>query len=109
MSLSVIRQGDVGLVLSDGATPKGKLKVVPREGGRLILAHGEITGHAHVIDDEAAVLYVDERGELFLSLSRDTILKHEEHTHLSVPKQSGLINVKRQREYSPEAIKPVQD
>ena len=43
------RQGDVGLIpvasLPDGA------KKVPRDKGRIVLAYGEVTGHAHAIYD----------------------------------------------------------
>jgi len=48
------RQGDVLLRrvehIPENVTP------VPRENGRIILAHGEATGHAHAILDEAAEL-----------------------------------------------------
>ena len=43
----MFRQGDV-LVVPVDEIPTG-LKKVPREQGRLVLAHGEATGHAHVV------------------------------------------------------------
>lgn len=49
------RQGDVLVVpaaaVPDGATP------LEREGGRVVLAHGEVTGHAHAISAPKAQLF----------------------------------------------------
>jgi hypothetical protein len=49
------RQGDVLVVpaaaVPDGATP------LEREGGRVVLAHGEVTGHAHAITAPKAQLF----------------------------------------------------
>jgi hypothetical protein len=49
----LIRQGDVLLVPVD-QSPEYKRRL---RSGRLVLAEGEATGHAHVIDDERASLY----------------------------------------------------
>jgi hypothetical protein len=46
----MFRQGDVMIVPVD-AIPEG-LKRVPLEGGRVVLAHGEVTGHAHAVVGE---------------------------------------------------------
>ncbi|MCW1959833.1 MAG: hypothetical protein KIH64_015065 [Mycobacterium sp.] len=47
-----LRQGDVQLqpvsVLPEGCTE------IPAEGNRIVLAHGEVTGHAHAIYDHLA-------------------------------------------------------
>src|SRR3954469_16865394 len=42
------RQGDIWLVRVDEALPVGVIRV-PREGGRVVLARGEATGHAHAV------------------------------------------------------------
>ena len=49
MSQTHYRQGDV-LILRVNSVPDG-LKVEPRDNGRVILAYGEVTGHAHAIAD----------------------------------------------------------
>jgi hypothetical protein len=46
--LPMMRQGDVGLQQIN-TLPAG-LKEVPLDKGRVILAYGEVTGHAHAID-----------------------------------------------------------
>jgi hypothetical protein len=50
-----LRQGDVLLVpIAPSRIPAGR--VVPRDRGRIVLAYGEVTGHAHAIDSATAVL-----------------------------------------------------
>ncbi len=44
---SIIRQGDV-LLVPISAIPPGCTDVA-LEGGRIVLMHGEVTGHAHAI------------------------------------------------------------
>jgi hypothetical protein len=101
-----IRQGDVLLVrVSDAddervAPRMRRLADVPREAGRLVLAEGEATGHAHAIDDESARLVSDgEAEELYLLVygSRPVWLQHDEHDPLEIP--PGIYQVVRQREY----------
>jgi hypothetical protein len=92
----LIRQGDLLLV------PVEELPRSLRDSdrGRLVLAEGEATGHAHVVDDERATLH---RGwwETYLQVegSQPVLLLHEEHDPLAVA--PGLYEVRRQREYEP--------
>lgn len=46
------RQGDILLVRVEKLP--GKLKSIERENGRVVLAHGEATGHAHSVSHPAA-------------------------------------------------------
>jgi len=108
-----IRQGDVLLVRLE-QTPEAFLKEsgrrvdhVQREHGRLVLAEGEATGHAHVIESPDAELVREdeellgpgEAAELFLLVHgvEAVPLVHEEHESLTVP--PGVYRVVRQREY----------
>ncbi len=99
------RQGDVLIVpLSTAPAKPGDL--VDREGGRVVLAHGEVTGHAHAIRSKSAKLFAsgDKRT---LVASKPVVIEHEEHDPITLPK--GAYQVIRQREYSPEAIRNVAD
>lgn len=102
------RQGDV-LIERVGLLPKDAKKIA-RENGRVVLAHGEVTGHAHAITDKQCDLFASERnpGVTFLEI-RDAVaaLKHDEHATISLA--PGTYRVTRQREYSPEAIRNVAD
>jgi hypothetical protein len=94
----LIRQGDLLLV------PIAELPERAREGrrGRLVLAEGEATGHAHVVDDDRASLHRHPwSSDLYLSVVGDepVFLVHEEHDPLALT--PGVYEVRRQREYVP--------
>jgi hypothetical protein len=102
------RQGDV-LIIPVKNIPRG-LEKVPREAGRAVLAHGEVTGHAHAIKDDRAALFSDPKlAAIFMHVSGDgpVALEHDEHDTIQVP--PGNYRVVRQREYSPGAIRNVAD
>lgn len=103
------RHGDVFLrevaEIPTGATP------LKRDRGRVVLAYGEVTGHAHAFGrGSRAVLFRDDGsgGRRFLEVSLGGAdLKHEEHTTIAVPE--GRFEVVQQREYSPKAARNVAD
>jgi hypothetical protein len=102
------RQGDV-LIVPVKELP-AKLEPVQREHGRIILAHGEVTGHAHAIKDQKAALFRDPKlAAIFMNVSADgpVALEHEEHGTISIP--PGNYQIVRQREYHPEEIRRVED
>ena len=102
--MSIYRQGDV-LVRKVRAIP-AKASEAPREGGQIVLAHGEVTGHKHAISSEHATLYVE--GLLrYLRVVKPVALHHEEHTEIKLP--PGKYQIVIQREYTPAAIRNVAD
>lgn len=99
------RQGDV-FIRRVRSLPKER-RELPRENGRVVLAHGEATGHAHAISAPNVSLF-DAGGRTFLSIGVDTVaLEHEEHSTIDLP--AGDYEVVRQVEYTPEAIRRVAD
>lgn len=104
----MFRQGDV-LIIPVAAMPTGLAKI-KRENGRVVLAHGEVTGHAHAIADKRAALFRDPKlAAIFMHVTGDepVALEHEEHGTIAIP--PGDYEVRRQREYSPEEIRNVAD
>lgn len=74
----------------------------------LILAHGELTGHAHRVTPAVGARLLRSPDSLFLEISADgKQAVHEEHA--SIPLPQGFYRVWRQREYSPEEIRIVRD
>lgn len=103
---TMYRQGDVLLFRVDGELP-ATATPVEREQGRIVLAHGEVTGHAHAIDAREAQLFAVGAIERLLRVTKKVTLKHEEHTHIDLP--MGIYRVVIQREYHPEEIRNVAD
>lgn len=102
---TLYRQGDV-LIELIGEMPDG-LVPVERDQGRVILAYGEVTGHAHAIAEPDVELFtredMTEMEGRFLRVEREAHLRHEEHATITLP--PGMYRVKRQREYAP--VEPV--
>lgn len=104
-----------------------------RESGRIVLAHGESTGHAHEVVGAGpelngippAQFFEEPGGRRVLLVDKTCVLTHQEHGAITLdpasPEQvrqgdvlltpigAGAWEVTRQREYSPEAIRNVAD
>jgi hypothetical protein len=105
--MNIYRQGDVLIIRDDSARPG---EPIERENGRVVLAHGELTGHAHAIKVRGCYLYRCEGSEVDRVLkvtSRLVALEHEEHDTIMLP--HGTYRVRIQRKYAPEANRNVQD
>ena len=98
-----LRQGDVLLVPTDDDLP-AEARPLSRTGGRVVLAEGEATGHAHAIRSSAATLVAAD-GERYLRVAAPVTLDHEEHAALQVA--PGVYRVVIQREYVPPEVSPV--
>lgn len=100
----MFRQGDV-LVVPVSAIPQD-VTPIPRENGRVILAHGEVTGHAHAFAEDGVEMLMS-NGVEFLKVDRVSELMHEEHHTIEFA--PGAFKIVHQREYTPEALRPVAD
>jgi hypothetical protein len=95
--MQAYRQGDVS-IMAVNQIPKQARKVR----GELVLARGEVTGHAHKIVEGQAFLFRVATGLLYLRvLSEFAKLYHEEHEDIILPK--GEYEIRRQREFDPLA------
>jgi hypothetical protein len=101
------RQGDV-LIRPVAEIPEA-LRPVPRDKGRVILAYGEVTGHAHVVLGEVEFLAqdLDEMAARFLRVEAEgATVVHDEHDTITLP--AGDYEVVRQREYTSADMGPMQ-
>jgi hypothetical protein len=74
----------------------------------LILAKGELTGHAHRIEERDVAELFDAGESRYLRVTGNVAtLVHQEHLPITLP--TGVYRVWFQREYSPEAIRRVLD
>lgn len=116
---TTFRQGDV-LLIRVKELPKNCREV--QESGDVILAHGEVTGHAHRIrmplpllnpitaqpePEHRPVKVWDAGAERFIQVLEKTALTHEEHSPVKL--DVGVYRVVRQREYDPQRARFVAD
>ncbi|GGX73178.1 hypothetical protein GCM10010358_29560 [Streptomyces minutiscleroticus] len=97
--------------LAESAVPDAAADAasLPRDArGRLVLARGEVTGHAHaVLGAGRLVQEAGPFGPMLLHLPEGGRVVHEEHAAISLPK--GWYRVVRQREYVPGSVRIVAD
>lgn len=97
------RHGDVFLKEVTAIPYKAKKLV---RNGDLILAYGEVTGHAHRVSTKEVYMW-EKDGQRYIKVEDSATLTHEEHGRIDVP--SGTYQVLIQRIYSPEEIRNVTD
>jgi hypothetical protein len=98
----LFRHGDV-LIQAVSELPKDVRRLRHRT-----LAHGELTGHSHQIQQSAQVALWQSASDLFLQVEAcHATVVHQEHAPIEIPR--GIYRVWRQREYTPERIVVVRD
>lgn len=104
-----------------------------REAGRIVLAHGEVTGHCHEVVTETglpptlegAQFFEEPDGTRVLLVLVPCVLRHQEHGPIAldpqrpemvrqgdvllVPRGAGCWTVRRQQEWEPEGWRYVAD
>ena len=100
----MFRQGDV-LLVPCTKIPKNAVEL-EAVGGKLVLAEGEATGHAHTVPAERAQLYAV-GALMYLAVARECYLRHQEHGEVKLPVEN--FQVIRQREHTPWGERRVQD
>jgi len=112
----LLRQGDVLLVPVDELPLDGQRIHEDDEAVELVLAEGEATGHAHVVEGERVrrvVLHRPRRwmvplASVWLVVEKPgATLRHDEHLPIRVA--AGVYEVRRQREYTASAARQVMD
>lgn len=107
----MVRQGDVFVIqVNDDVATGNEIK---RDNGRVILAYGEVTGHAHAILDKNVELWEPSNkealavGTRILKVLQPATLQHDEHAKIELP--AGTYEVRIQREYTPQGLRNVAD
>jgi len=96
----IYRQGDV-LIKEINAFSENL-----KETNDPILAKGEKTGHMHRLQQAVQIL-VDKQGNKFFEAGTETVLIHDEHKPIQIPKAKYEVVI--QREYSPSKNRQVTD
>ena len=108
---NVSAQGDV-YIRRVGGLPKNVVRV-PEDKNKVVVAHSE-TGHNHVMNGGAVEMYRPETHfdfDSWLVVKEPTTLDHQREfdTHESILFEPGIYRVRRQREYTPEGFRRVED
>jgi len=94
--LEWIRQGDVAFVRCDTEV-RGYQRTNGKaiRGKTLVVAEGEVTGHAHVLTGD--LKYDREQEPAFVKVNGVATLTHQEHATVEIP--DGTWRIVRQREF----------
>ena len=98
------QQGDV--IIKESPIPQVAKRVFRKPRG-FVLAEGEATGHAHVIEEHIEMYEKD--GTYYLRVERPVTVRHEEHKPIRL--DGGTYKVQIVREYDPfeEEVRRVAD
>lgn len=105
----IARQGDVLLMEVDAVPAEAMAHKRQTDQNRVILAYGEVTGHAHALDPVYATAYGPSDDAFWLTTEPGATVTHEEHAPIIVPEHVKAVRVIRQREYSAAGERRVAD
>ena len=96
------RQGDVLLREVSEIPAAATAHVRPLDRMRVVLAYGEVTGHAHALDGATVTAYGPSDDAFWLEVTAPghAVVTHEEHAAITIPKRVKYVEVIRQREFS---------
>lgn len=93
-----VRQGDI-LVHPVAGRARGRVRAP--EQGRVVLAHGEVTGHSHDVSESTVATQFEDTefaGTTVLDVTAPTIVVHQEHS--PVPLAARQYEVRRAEEWT---------
>jgi hypothetical protein len=100
--MKIYRQGDVALIEIE-RLPKN-LKEKDK-----VLAFGEITGHKHQFKSNQVQVFADKNNNQFVQVKQKSVLEHEEHQHLEIPKGNYKVVLQREFDLVNDGIRQVLD
>ena len=100
------QHGDV-VIKKIACFPSGIKKPIMRKARGWVLADGELSGHAHVIEEDIELVEIN--GVLYMRNSDTVTIKHEEHKPQTI--EPGTYEIGIVKEYDPfeKEIRNVQD
>lgn len=101
------QQGDV-LIETVNEIPEQATVIQPAQRG-IILAEGEVTGHAHVMNPVSATLLTDGMDRFLRVSSKTAVVEHEEHHNITIPKGDYKIRIVKEYDHFAEEARNVQD
>jgi hypothetical protein len=105
LDVTSFRQGDVFLVRV-ASLPDDMEDITPRK-GRVVLQHGESTGHAHAFYDRGVQVFARDKKATrpeYLRVVKTAYLKHEEHSPATLPPGIYRMPVQTEHQDSDEPL-----
>lgn len=100
------QQGDV-LLKKIEINLENAVKEMPN-GGRWIIAEGEVTGHAHAITESEAIVYT-KNGVRYILTEQGFTITHEEHGPITVEPGTYEIGIVREYDHFVDEAREVAD
>lgn len=103
------QHGDVKI--TPAVLPGKARKIMPTNGARIVLREGEVTGHAHVIEETMGVelFTMDEVLYLEVEEGQTAIVTHEEHLPATIPPGVWEVGAVEEYDYAAEEMRRVLD
>ncbi len=101
------QQGDVLIEAVDSIPDQAKRTPAKERG--FVLAEGEHTGHAHVIDRVANIEFVEKDGFHYIINSGPVTVTHEEHKPITIPPGTWRVRIVQEYDHFAEEARAVQD
>jgi hypothetical protein len=108
----IARQGDVLLLEVSAIPPEALAHPRAPVRGRIVLASGEATGHAHTLAEGSVTAFGPSDDAFWLRVEEPgaAVVTHEEHGAIPIPERVRHVEVRaRQREYSMAGERRVAD
>lgn len=110
--MKIYRQGDVCIFVNKGTDKEDLVEKKDK-----ILAHGEVTGHAHRITKGEAKLFADKAIEKALDDAKELVMKvstpsevtHEEHEGFVLPVGAHKVVIQREYDWTAKKDRKVVD
>jgi hypothetical protein len=104
---TLFQQGDV-LLQQIPTLPQGA-QAKQRSPGRIILAEGEVTGHAHAIEEAEGVQLYTLDQILYLVAEHEVVVTHQEHGPVTLPAGTYQIGIVQEYDYAEREARQVRD
>ena len=101
-----LQQGDV--LLQEAKLPEGCKKISAGRRG-YVLAEGESTGHAHVIEDIEGCEMYEKDGAMYITALKEVPLTHEEHNVVKVSAITWEVGIVQEYDPFSEELRNVVD
>lgn len=105
--MKLVEQGDVVLVPLAKLPPKSDLEIL-KKGRGIVVAEGEVTGHAHRVIGVATLARNKATGDIILIPDEETTMEHD--THHSVPVEGpAIVEIVQERDHLTRETRKVRD